>query len=57
MESKVRESELKSKLKSYIPFWAQKILYRLIKKFRLAKNYLNLLGFTWIKIYASAIFG
>jgi len=38
MESKVRESELKRKLKSYIPFWAQKILYRLIKKFRLAKN-------------------
>src|SRR3989344_2868835 len=38
MESKVREIELKRKLKSHIPFWAQKIIYRIIKKLRLAKN-------------------
>lgn len=38
MESKVRESEIKRRLKSHIPFWAQKAIYRIIKKFRLAKN-------------------
>jgi len=38
MESKVRESEFKRKLKSVIPFHIQKILYQGIKKFRLAKN-------------------
>lgn len=38
MKSKVMESEFKRKLKSYIPFWAQKAIYRIIKKFRLVKN-------------------
>lgn len=38
MKSKVRESNFKRKFKTYIPFSIQKVLYRLIKKFRLAKN-------------------
>lgn len=38
MQSKVNESELKRKLKAYLPFGIQKILYNSIKKIRLTKN-------------------
>ena len=38
MDSKVRESGLKRKLETYIPFSVQKLLYNAIKKLRLAKN-------------------
>ncbi|MBI2653378.1 AAC(3) family N-acetyltransferase [Candidatus Woesearchaeota archaeon] len=38
MESKVRESAFRRKIKALIPFQIQKFLYNFIKKFRLAKN-------------------
>ena len=38
MQSTVRESNIKRKLKALIPFQIQKLLYESIKKFRLAKN-------------------
>ncbi|MEK6984369.1 MAG: AAC(3) family N-acetyltransferase [Nanoarchaeota archaeon] len=38
MQSKVRESNLKRRLKSHLPLGIQKILYSLIKKIRLTKN-------------------
>jgi len=38
MSSKVRESDLKRKLKAHIPFGIQKIIYNVVKKARLAKN-------------------
>ena len=41
MKSSVRESFLRTKLKAYVPFGIQKILYGYIKKFRVAKNKLK----------------
>lgn len=38
MQSKVGESEVKRKLKSYIPIELQKILYKFLQKIRLVKN-------------------
>jgi len=38
MESKVRESAFRRKIKALIPFQIQKFLYNFIKKFRLAIN-------------------
>ena len=38
MKSEVRESEIRRKLKTFVPFAIQKFLYNIIKKIRLSKN-------------------